>query len=126
MQALARGEAKAFFSSGQTVPSGGLAVFVTLVHNRDFSLYCLVDGRLKCTVTSVVTKQSEVGDGEGDDDDAMVPSFQDAFSEALVTASQSVLAASQERGGRPGGSKAAKKGRKKLVLFTTGGTRRAT
>ena len=89
-------------------------------------LLCFVDGRVRNSATTVVTKQSEVDDGEGEEEDAIVPSFQDAFSEALVTASQSVLAASQERGGRPGGSKAAKKGRKKLVLFTTGGTRRAT
>ena len=74
----------------------------------------------------MVIKQDEVDGGEEEDTDAMVPSFQDAFSEALVTASQSVLAASRERSGRPGGSKAAKKGRKKLVLFTTGGTRRAS
>ena len=126
LQALARGEAKGF-PSGQTVPIVCVTtVFAIRVCIRNFFISRPADGRVKNSANAVVVRQSEVDDVEGDEDDAAVPSFQDAFSEALVTASQSVLAASQERGGRPGGSKAAKKGRKKLVLFTTGGTRRAT
>ncbi len=70
-------------------------------------------------------------------DELPVPSFQDAFQEA----SESVLAAHKGTrylfctsvqftvmmsapGGKPG-SKTAKKGRKKLVLFSTGGSRGA-
>ena len=77
-------------------------------------------------------------DGEGH----VIPSFQNAFNEALLSASVSVLAAQSGEslllirllsllllllhfaasGGKPG-SKTAKKGRKKLVLFSTGGMR---
>ena len=71
----------------------------------------------------------------------IIPSFQNAFNEALLSASVSVLAAQSGEslllirllslllllyfaasGGKPG-SKTAKKGRKKLVLFSTGGMR---
>lgn len=70
----------------------------------------------------------------------LVPSFQDAFNEAFQTASESVFAATKgtfiqtgtnlykficlDNGGKPG-NKTAKKGRKKLVLFSTGGNRGA-
>ena len=74
----------------------------------------------------------------------MVPSFQTSFSDALLTSSSAVLISTEsmygqpplcvfmaldfyaalnflDKGGKPGGSKAAKKGRKKIVLFSTAG-----
>lgn len=57
-------------------------------------------------------------------DELSVPSLQEAFNEAFQTASESVWAAHKAPGGKPG-SRTAKKGRKKLVLFSTGGSRGA-
>ena len=79
---------------------------------------------------------------EEDDTSDSVPSFQNSFSDALLNASQSIRAATRgllrdrilkikfslfifsDPGGKPGGSKTAKKACKKLVLFSTGGQRR--
>ena len=83
-----------------------------------------------------------VEEDEKDGEVHVIPSFQNAFNEALLSASVSVLAAQSGEsllliqllsllllflnfaasGGKPG-SKTAKKGRKKLVLFSTGGMR---
>ena len=84
-----------------------------------------------------------VGEEEEEDGESqVVPSFRSAFNEALLSASVSVIAAQSGEspylmvksvpfslhcfftasGGKPG-SRTAKKGRKKLVLFSTGGMR---
>ena len=86
---------------------------------------------------AIIEEEEEGGEGH------VIPSFQNAFNEALLSASVSVLAAQSGEllscgeisyyhhhalftftasGGKPG-SKTAKKGRKKLVLFSTGGMR---
>ena len=83
-----------------------------------------------------LSAEEDEKDGEGH----VIPSFQNAFNEALLSASVSVLAAQSGEslllirllsllllyfaasGGKPG-SKTARKGRKKLVLFSTGGMR---
>ena len=101
-----------------------------------------------CIVTATESPRGVVGrrgrltvdEDEKDEEGHVIPSFQNAFNEALLSASVSVLAAQSGEswllirllsllllfyaasGGKPG-SKTAKKGRKKLVLFSTGGMR---
>jgi hypothetical protein len=68
--------------------------------------------------TSSVVKAGCPGEEEGGEGEEgeKVPSFQEAFTEALLTTQVSTLQGVSSK-------KTAKKGRKKLVLFSTGGTR---
>jgi hypothetical protein len=59
-----------------------------------------------------------------DNENQEIPSFSESFSDALANVSKSMQAAKLNTGGKPGGSKTAKKGCKKLVLFSTGGGQR--
>ena len=64
------------------------------------------------------------GEGEEEDTSNTVPTFKDAFEDSLSAALKNATAASNDVSGRPGGSKAVKKSKKKMVLFTTGNVRR--
>ena len=86
---------------------------------------------------SICLVQGPAAKVQSNSDDEIVPSFQESFVDALAQATENIHIANQGTKkcmnlikyelwiligtvGKPGGNRTAKKGRKKMVLFSTG------